>query len=756
SKVLVFARKYGLRSWEWCGGGGVECRVGERWVLVTNPHNKTPYEHLLGRSPSIGFMRPFGCHITILNTLDPLGKFDGKADEGFLVGYSVNCKAFKVFNNAKNIDDDVVDAAFDFKENENDVYVSAYGSDKNDNKKHDEKAKSNDKGKSHVDSLTGVRDLSVEFEEFSFNSLIRVNAVSASVNAVGPNPTNKTNSFNTASPFVNVVSLKFGIAEKSSFVDPSEYLNDPDMLELEDIVYLDNEEDQGLKLYQMDVKSDFLYGTIKEEVYICQPPGFEDPDYPDKVYKVVKALYGLHQAPRAWITSKPKDDGIFISQDKYVADILRKFGFTYVKSASTPIKTEKPLLKDPDGEDVDVHIYSDYARASLDRKSITGDCQFLGCRLISWQCKKKTVVATSSTEAEYVAVASFNAARHFITDVSYELKMFGLLKVVVVNLILLGHMLMLPRATTTIKKVNDDVQLRALIDGNKVVVSKAIIRRDLHLADADGVECFPNDEIFEELARMGYEKPPPKLTVYKACSMASDVICLATGRKFNFSKYIFDSMARNVCSPTEEGVEIPIAPTPPSITSNPSPTDLQDPTPTPHATPPQDQPPTPHALLPQDQPTTPYESSMPLLTTLMETCATLSLKVAELEKNKHSQACQILHLKKTVKRLGRKKKSKTLRLKRLRRVGAAQRVDSSTDTILDVETDEEVVAMDAESQGRLNQDFVNAASKEVSAPELVSDAEPTMFDDEDVTMKMAQSLIKLKAEKARIIDEQIA
>ncbi|GKB53199.1 putative ribonuclease H-like domain-containing protein [Tanacetum coccineum] len=56
----------------------------------------------------------------------------------------------------------------------------------------------------------------------------------------------------------------------------------------------------GFLVYQMDVKSAFLYGTIKEEVYVTQPPGFKDPDHPDKVYKVVKALYGLHQAPRAW------------------------------------------------------------------------------------------------------------------------------------------------------------------------------------------------------------------------------------------------------------------------------------------------------------------------------------------------------------------------------------------------------------------------------------------------------------------------
>ncbi|GJY83645.1 putative ribonuclease H-like domain-containing protein [Tanacetum coccineum] len=177
----------------------------------------------------------------------------------------------------------------------------------------------------------------------------------------------------------------------------------------------------GFLVYQMDVKSAFLYGTIEEEVYVTQPPGFKDPDHPDKVYKVVKALYGLHQAPRAWYETlanyllgngfqrgkidqtlfikkqkgdillvqvyvddiifgstnkelctafeklmkdkfqmssmgeltfflglqvKQKEDGIFISQDKYVAEILKKFNYTDVKSASTPVDLEKPLVKD--------------------------------------------------------------------------------------------------------------------------------------------------------------------------------------------------------------------------------------------------------------------------------------------------------------------------------------------------------------------------------------------------------------------------
>ncbi|GJW80209.1 putative ribonuclease H-like domain-containing protein, partial [Tanacetum coccineum] len=199
-------------------------------------------------------------------------------------------------------------------------------------------------------------------------------------------------------------------------------------------------------VYQIDVKSAFLYRKIEEEVYVCQPPGFEDPHFPNKVYKVEKALYGLHQAPRAWITSfflglqvKQKSDGIFISQDKYVAEILKKFDFASVKTASTPIDTNKALIKDKEAEDVDVHLYRsmigsliylkgkpklglwyprdspfdleaffdcDYARASLDRKTTTGGCQFIGKRLISWQCKKQTIVANSKTKAEYVAAAN--------------------------------------------------------------------------------------------------------------------------------------------------------------------------------------------------------------------------------------------------------------------------------------------------------------------------------------------------------------
>nr|GEV56505.1 ribonuclease H-like domain-containing protein [Tanacetum cinerariifolium] len=126
----------------------------------------------------------------------------------------------------------------------------------------------------------------------------------------------------------------------------------------------------GFLVYQMDVKNAFLYGRIEKEVYVCQPLGFEDPDYPDKVYKVKKALYGLYQAPRAWS---------MIGSMMYLTSSRPEIMFV---------------------------VYSDYAGASLDKKSASVGCQFLGSRLISWQCKKQTVVATSTTKAEYVAAAS--------------------------------------------------------------------------------------------------------------------------------------------------------------------------------------------------------------------------------------------------------------------------------------------------------------------------------------------------------------
>nr|GEW70216.1 hypothetical protein [Tanacetum cinerariifolium] len=398
------------------------------------------------------------------------------------------------FKNPQNIDRDAAfedkEPEFERRKPESEVHVSLSSSAQT--KKHDDKTKREDKGKSLVESSIRYRNLSAKFEDFTDNNINEVNAAGTSVPAVGQLFTNNTNTFSAAAledttysddeedvgaaaDFTNLETTITVSPIPTTRVHEDHPINNDDFHTCMFACFLSQEEPKrvhqalkdpswieamqekllqfkmqkvwvlvdlpngkraiayasfmGIMVYQMDVKSAFLYGTIEEEVYVCQPLVFEDPDYPDKVYKVVKALYGLHQAIRAWYETlanyllengfqrgkidqtlfikrqkgdillvqiyvediifgstnndlckafeklmkdkfqmssmgeltfflglqvKQKQDVIFISRDKYVAEILRKFGLTDGKSASTPIDTEKPLLKNPDCEDVDV------------------------------------------------------------------------------------------------------------------------------------------------------------------------------------------------------------------------------------------------------------------------------------------------------------------------------------------------------------------------------------------------------------------
>nr|GEX48812.1 hypothetical protein [Tanacetum cinerariifolium] len=237
-------------------------------------------------------------------------------------------------------------------------------------------------------------------------------------------------------------------------------------------------------------------------------------------------------------------------------------------------------------------------------------------------------------------------------------------------------------------------------------VSKDVIQRDLYLDDADGVECLPNEEIFAELAH----NLTSQNTKYTSLALTQKVFAIMrrVGKRFlGVETPLFASMLvqPQPQAVEEDKVKVPTAPALPSPKTTPSPPP-HDPTPL------------------------PYDSTIPLLTTLMEACASLSYKVVELEQDKHTQALEILKLKKRVKKLEKKRRSKHSRFKRLRKVGTSHRVESSTNTIVDED--------------------VSAATKDVST------VEPTVFDDEEVTMTMAQTSIKIKAEKAILFDEQIA
>nr|GEW83302.1 retrovirus-related Pol polyprotein from transposon TNT 1-94 [Tanacetum cinerariifolium] len=610
----------------WAEAVNTACYVQNR-VLVTKPHNKTPYELLLGRTPSVGFMRPFRCPMTILNTLDPLSKFDGKADEGFLVGYS-------------NTDND---ATFEVKEHESTVHVSPNSCDKT--KKHDGKTKREAKGKSHVELSTGVRNLSEEFKDFSSDSTngdtaanmpaledITYSDDEKDVGAeadfsnletnitVSPSPTTRVHKDH---PVTQIIGDLSSAPQTRSMTRMVKEHGGPTQINNDDFHTFMNKKDErgivvrnkalllaeghtqeegidykeaffpverieairlflaytsfmGFMVYQIDVKSVFLYGTIEKEVYICQPLGFEDPDYPDKVYKVVKALYGLHQAPRAWYETlanyllengfqrgkidqtlfikkqkgnillvqvyvvdiifgstnkdlckafeklmkdkfqmssmgeltfflglqvKHKQDEIFIIQDKYVAEILRKFGLTDGKLARTPIDTEKPLLKDPDGQDTNVHIYRSMIGSLMYLTSSRPDVMFAICACVRFKVTPKASYLHAVKRIFRYLKGKPHLGLWYPKDSPFNLVAYSDSDYAGANL---------DRNSTTggCQFLGYKV---SVVGGRKLIINEDTLRQALQLDDADSIDCLPNEEIFAQLARMGYEKSSTKV-----------------------------------------------------------------------------------------------------------------------------------------------------------------------------------------------------------------------------------------------------
>ncbi|GJV30940.1 putative ribonuclease H-like domain-containing protein [Tanacetum coccineum] len=615
----------------WAKAVNTTCYVQNR-VLVIKPHNKILYELLHGRTPSLSFMRPFGCPVKILNILDHLGKFDGKADEGLFVGYSVNSKAFRVFNSRTRIVEETLHITFlENKPNvarskasveivpskdyillplwTQDPSLSSSSKDSSDARfkpsGEEEKKDTEDPGNEEIQrsqdstiNAAGIKDndldenivcgcaddpnmpnleeivhldddedVGAEANMTNLDTHIHVSPIlttrihkdhpveqiigdiySAPQTRMMTKSVTDHGMFSSVQQRINYKDFQNCLfACFLSQVEPKkaiQALTDPSWIEamhdellqfklqqvwtLVDLpygkraigtkwIYRNKKDKRGIVVrnkarmvaqgytqekgtdydavftpvdrikairlflayasfkdfvvYQMDVKSAFLYGKIEEEVYVCQPPRFKDPEFPDRVYKVEKALYGLHQAPRAWYETL----STYLLDNGFQRGQIDKTLFIKRVKASTPMETSNPLMKDENAEDVDVHLYrsmigsfmyltssrpdimfdvcacarfqvtpkvshlhavkrifrylkgqpklglwypkdspfdleaytnNDYAGASLDKKSTTGGCQFLGSRLISWQCKKQTIVANSTTEAEYVAASS--------------------------------------------------------------------------------------------------------------------------------------------------------------------------------------------------------------------------------------------------------------------------------------------------------------------------------------------------------------
>nr|GEX32278.1 retrovirus-related Pol polyprotein from transposon TNT 1-94 [Tanacetum cinerariifolium] len=293
-----------------------------------------------------------------------LRKIYGKADAGFFVGFSFNSKAFRVFNSrtriveenlhirfsesTPNIVGSGLDCLFEINAltrimNYEPIVASTQSNSFAGTKASDNAGQARKETKFVKDYI--LLPLLTADPPFSQDPK----------NQEKKNNVNSTNKVNTVSSIVNVPGTN----------EDNKLLFDP-MASLEDVSifnFSSDDEDDDFVAYQMDVKSAFLYGKIEKEVYVCQPPGFEDPNFPDRVYKVEKALYGLHQDPRPW--------------------------FTKVKTASTPMETQKPLLKDEDDEEVDVHMYRSMIGSLMYFTSSRSDIMFTVCACARYQVNPK-------------------------------------------------------------------------------------------------------------------------------------------------------------------------------------------------------------------------------------------------------------------------------------------------------------------------------------------------------------------------------
>nr|GEU60114.1 hypothetical protein [Tanacetum cinerariifolium] len=467
----------------WAEVVNIACYVQNR-VLVNKSQNKTPYELFNGRSPAIGFLKPFDCHVMILNTLDNLGKFEKKGDEGYFIGYSIkpqdHCST-KVPEGSGNPNPTASRSNPPADPMEtltvktpiptaNSPVLTAYSTDSQEPLSDARLISKRVANQEETPSLDNILSLTNRFED-----ILGVTTNSDESNGVEADISNMEIAI-IASPTPTLRIHK----DYPKRIDYDE-------------VFAPVARIEAIRLF-------LAYASFM---------GFTDPEFPIKVYKVEKAMYGLHQAPRAWGTIDQthfirRQGGDFILVQVYVddiifgssnpqlcrefkalmhekfqmsamGDILKKFRYSDVRSSNTPMDKENPWGKDGTGKDVDLHLYrsmigslmyltasrpdimfavcacarhqvtpkechmhavkrifrylkghpklglwypkespfdlvaysdSDYSGATQDHKSTTGGCQFLGRRLISWQYKKQTIVATSTTEAEYVVAAS--------------------------------------------------------------------------------------------------------------------------------------------------------------------------------------------------------------------------------------------------------------------------------------------------------------------------------------------------------------
>nr|GEV08336.1 putative ribonuclease H-like domain-containing protein [Tanacetum cinerariifolium] len=568
------------------------CYVKNR-VLVVKPHNMTPYELSHGRTSTLNFMRPFGCLVTILNTLDHFSKFDGKVDEGSGPDWLFDINALTKTMNYEPIVEGTQSNGFAEKEdninNTNNVNtvsstLNVAGTNKDNELPFDPNMpaledvgtfdlSNEDKDDGEMADTNNLETIiQEELLQFKLQEVWTLVDLSNGKKAIGTKWVFRNKKDARRIVIRNKARLVAQCHTKQEGIDYDEVFSPVTRIKAIRL-FLAYASFKDFMVYQLDVKVLFSMGKLKKRCMYVNHQDLKIQTFWIEYTKLKKhfidyiklqelgdillvqvyvddIIFGstrkelcnafeklMHEKFQMSFMGeltfflelqvKLKNDGIFISQDKFVAEILKKFRFTEVKNASTPIETQNPLLKDKDGEEVDVHMYryqvnqkvshlhavkrifrylkghlklglsypkdspfnlvaytnSDYAGASLDRKSTTG-----GITCYCWF--NVNADEEKSTESEgfeqIVYFLSAHTLRYALTD----------------NPTIYDSCIEQFWSTAMAKTINEESQIHARVGGKEIIITESSVRRDLQLADEDGVDCLPNSTIFENLKLM--------------------------------------------------------------------------------------------------------------------------------------------------------------------------------------------------------------------------------------------------------------
>ncbi|GJR00809.1 putative ribonuclease H-like domain-containing protein [Tanacetum coccineum] len=744
----------------WVEAVNTACYV-QNMVLVTKPHNKTPYELLIGRTPIISFMRPFGCPVTILNTLNHLGKFDGKADEGFLVGYSINSKAFRVFNsrtrkveenlhvnfleNKPNVAGTGPEWLFDINTLTNTMNyqpVSAgnrtngnAGLETNSNAGQDGKEKVPDQEyillplmhtSSNVSSNSEEAESSPK-DDAGKNNDVKDPVKEGDMNGSGEaTNTNSTNRLSTVSLPVNTFSSSFTTkdpgkarAQRSEFeslfgqdkddnntyrvftpinaATPSnaEYPIDPLMPDWEDTANLPNtgvfrnvydDEDVGAEADIKNLETTMSVSPIPTtRIHKDHPKGQIIKEMEPN--KVTQALDA-----ESWVEAMQEE--------------LLQFKLLNVWTlVDLPYGIRAIGTKWMEGIDYD-EVFAPVARIEAIRLFFAY-ASFMDFIVYQMDVKSAFLYGTIEEEVYVSQPPGFVDLKFPNRVYKVEKALYGLHEAPRLCPTIYASYIEQFWNNATSKTVDTVKQIHAIVDDKAVVISESSVRSDLLLDDEDGITSI--DGVERAITTdASLDAAHDSDNIIKTHTMAMPNVDVPQGIDTGGSPRSQETMRG---TPVQTSFK--------RVLEQPSEPPLSEGGYTPGS-----------------------DEGRMKLDELITLCTKLSKQVLDLEKEKDAQAMEILNLKKRVKKLESQRKSSISHSRRR----TYRQVDSS---------DDDLDGVDESKQGR-NQDKTKPIAPVTIAGVTISTAEPTtppttttVFDDEDVTMTMAQTLIKMKEQKAK-------